>query len=232
VNETKPSPAIVRRMEQHLIEEEQQYDFELARDAVWEGNEPERPLVLYLPEAGARPPGFRCLLCDQLIYGQPSFGHPERNRALRLHEPALRPLLKDVYLPEEQEAVIEDYDRGRLAEANLERIRKGKAMATRRPKSPEVARRTRACQEFMLAHYAEYADKGRAIEALIALAQSDPDRHLEIVGRSYPFARDTYNAYWHKIPLARRREAKEQGLARHAEQKRAKAAQPRRELTP
>jgi hypothetical protein len=219
VYEQEPTFEVVALVERHLRDEHGVSDFAASRHLFSERNRPAQPLAHYLAEVDLRPAGFRCALCASTFYVEPSYGHPRRNRALR-HQSAreLAPLLRGLE-PDEQERVIEDWDRGRYAVRNLDRIERRAALASKRPEDPEVARRRRACQQFLLDHYREHANKQQAIEALVALADEDPEGHFELVGRRHPFSPETYAGYWKQIPLAKRRTAREAGLRRAAERK-------------
>jgi hypothetical protein len=227
VYEEEPLPKVLALAEHHF-REEHGVEFDPRQHLYWEQNRPAEPLAHYLTEAELQPPGFRCALCEIRHFVEPSYGDPDRNAALRRHyRDQLGPLLRGLSM-EEQERVIEDWDRGRLARANLERLERTEAMRTKRPADPETTRRKQACQAFLLGQYRQLGTVEAALDALEALTTTDPDLHLELVGRGYPFARETYRAYWREIaPSVRQRAGAD--ARRQAEERR---AQRRRKLTP
>jgi hypothetical protein len=75
------------------------------------------------------------------------------------------------------------------------------------------------CRAFILEHYQEHGRLEDAFAALVELARSDPQRHLEIVGRRHPMAERTYRHYWLAIPLARRQAARAEARRREAERR-------------
>jgi hypothetical protein len=232
VYEDEPLERVIKALECHLLEEHSFADFELERDLLWEHNRPDSPRAIYLPEVERRPPGFICQECGSRIFSTPSFGSLQRNQALRqAHASELSPLLRGL-AAEDQERVIEDWDRGRLAAGNLERIGRKDAQRVKQARDPATTRRIERCQRFLLDHYHEHANKEEAIDALIALAKEDPDRHYEIVGQAYALGRDALSRYWKLIPIAERQAAKAEGLARKAQAKADRLAQARRKLTP
>jgi hypothetical protein len=232
VREDEPLPRVVESLRRHLLEEHGLPDFELERDLYWGHNRPSSPRALYLVEVETSPPGFQCHECGYRIFSAPTYGDSLRNLALRRHHSAeLAPLLRGLS-NEQQEKVIEDWDRGRLASENLERIERKDAQRVKQAGAPEIERRIGACQAFLLDHYREHANKELAIEALCALAKEDPDRHYEVVGRDYPYSRETYRGYWKRIPIERRQAAKAEGLERLAQVKAGRLAEKRRKLTP
>jgi hypothetical protein len=230
--EDQPLPPVVASLRRHLLEEHDFPDFELERDLYWEQNPAGSPRAIYLVEVDDRPPGFKCQECGQRIFSEPSYGDPRRNQALRRrYSAALAPLLRGL-LNEEQEKVISDWDRGRFAHRNLERIERKDAQRVRRTSDPEIMRRIVACQAFLLEHYREHANKEQAIEALCALAKTDPERHYEIFRRNHPYSRETYAGYWKQIPIAERQAAKAEGLKLIAARKVERRAGLERKLTP
>ena len=82
-------------------------------------------------------------------------------------------------------------------------------MATKRSARPVVEERVARCQEFLLAKFVELGTVEGAIQALIALAESDAKAHAWMVGRPEAKSRETYRRYWQGIPLARREEARQ-----------------------
>jgi len=232
VYEDEPLPRVVDSLKRHLLEEHDFPDFELERDLSWEHNRPGSPRALYLVEIDTAPPGFQCQWCGERIFSSPTYGDSRRNTALRRHHYSeLAPLLRGLS-SEQQEKVIEDWDRGRFASENLERIERKDAQRVRRPRDPETMRRIGACQRFLLDHYRQRANKELAIGALCALAKENPDLHYEIVGREHPFSRDTYRDYWKRIPIEVRQAARREGLERRAQVKAERLEQARRKLTP
>ena len=159
----------------------------------------------HLPETPRRPEGFACALCPGLLFfGEPRYGDPKRNaQLLRDHPDPLWSMTRGLDATE-RDLVVTEWDRGGLAADLATAIRRRRAMARSGVERPTVAERRGRCQEFLLDAYPKQGTVERAIAALVALADEDPVRHQQIVGRPYPMAAETYRTYWRDIPLARR----------------------------
>ena len=79
--------------------------------------------------------------------------------------------------------------------------------------SPAVSRRV-GSQKFLLASYAEVGNLNEALWELGHLHDRDPCRYRQLTGSDELPAYETLRGYWKRIPLARRRAAKQRFLRR------------------
>jgi len=216
VYETEPHREVLADIARHLEEVHARTDFEVARDVADRGNAQEGAVIVYRPETPRAPAGYECALCvGQLFYPvDPTYGHPARNAQLLRDNPRLR---EDVLGlgPDDAAIVIEHWDRGRATrgkkvleeiEAEQKAALVKESEATARAQRPEVLARITSCQEYLLEAWERLGVQDQAIWELIDMADNDPDRHREIVGRRYPMAYETYRQYLKDVPLERRAE--------------------------
>jgi hypothetical protein len=198
----------------HLADAHDVEDFELLRDVAFGEHVPEDPAVAYrAPTNGARA-GFQCARCPHReFFGEPDYGDPHRQALLEVASPELSLLLRGVPAAD-RSRVIADWDSGRMGQDLARDARRRRQMATRPAARPMVAARRERCQRFLLERYVERGRLEDAIAALIDLHQSDPQRHLEIVGRRHPLAESTYKKYWGDIPHATRERARQEARRR------------------
>lgn len=219
MHESEPLPEVVAAAGCHLAEAHGRASFDPERELTYPGHERAPALVVYLAETPRAAAGFACEICRERVFPvEPSYGHPARNAQLLRDHPELETtLLRGVGNPDERALLLEDWDRGRIGQAQAIEARRRRGMATRRAARPVVEERRRRCQAFLLENYVALGTKEAAIGALIALARHDPPAHERLTGRPTPLAPSTLNGYWKLIPLAERARARAQrdgGVAR------------------
>ncbi len=221
MHETEPTPAAIEKIHTHLATRHGRGDFELCRDVAYVGNSPAGALVVYQPEAGLSGPRFTCLdaSCVGRIYPAdlPTHGHPERNSLLLLAYPELgRTLLHGVTDPADRDMLLEDWDRGRLGEAQVAAVQKRHGMATNKEDRPTVDERRTRCQEFLLVRVRKGAIVKDAIDALDALRTDDLPAYECLMCRPDVLKPETLRKYWGDIPIAVRNAARAEGARARA----------------
>ena len=213
--EATPREDVLAAITRHLAEEHDRPGFDPQRHLTWVGHVGEEALAIYIRETASAPAGFTCLVCEARVFPvDPSYGHPLRNAQLLRDHPELRALTRGL-VESERAVVVEEWDRGRLAAAQVREVRRRRGMATKRSARPVVEERIARCQQFLLGRYVELGRVAAAIGNLVDLAQSDPVAHGRIVGRPEPMAAETYRRYWQGILLERREEARRLRDERH-----------------
>lgn len=212
-----PAPEAQGAIARHLEDAHGLSDFDLESDVAFGDNVPADPAVAYLAGANGDCPGFQCARCPHREFvGKPDYENPRRQALLRhTHREELAGLLRGVP-PEDQSRVIANWESGRIGRDRARESRRRRQMATRPASRPSVAARRERCQTFLLEHYEQHGRLEDAIAALVELATSDRQRHLEIVGRPQPMAPSTYHAYWNDIPLEVREDVKQEARRRES----------------
>lgn len=203
-DEPKLSPELLDAMRRHQAEEHGRR-FEPERDLRPGGDAAQFTVARTTPAAGER---FWCRDCPGSVFvvGDPPRGDPERSALLRRQHAELRAELQRL-TPDEQERYIEAWDRGELSKATLSAAEARKRMATSAAKRPEVVRRVRNAQRFLLDAYPRVGSVERAIDELLGLQRTDPQRYREIMGTSRAYSEETIKGYWRRIALAKRERA-------------------------
>lgn len=221
--EGAPDGEVREAIARHLVEAHGLTDFELLRDVAFGAHVPNDPRVAYFAPVHGKRAGFSCARCGhRQFFGEPDYEDPQHQMKLKITHP------QEISTPtrgvpfEDHPRVIADWDSGRMGRQRADEANRRRQMATRPSARPEVDARRERCQEYLLERYVELGRLEDAIAALIDLHQTDPQRHLEIVGRRYPLAESTYKKYWGAISHRRRENARREARseARRREQER------------
>jgi len=194
---TRPNDQMITEIARHLIEVHGE-GLDPAKDICWPDYTPAGASVSYLPETPRRPAGFSCSMCigHRSFPVEPTYGHPARNRQLVRDNPTLADDIRGL-TSDEAAIVIEHWDRSRATRSVrvLREVLRQDAQATRPANDTHASARVRRCQDYLLEAWVRRGTQDAAIWDLIALADADPVRHREVVGRRYPMAYETYRSY-------------------------------------
>jgi hypothetical protein len=74
----------------------------------------------------------------------------------------------------------------------------------RQTKRPNVQRRRRRCQAYLLCACVANGGAAAAIDELLAMQRLDPASYASVVPDDWPLSAETLRRYWKDIPLATR----------------------------